>query len=349
MTAAGEAVAVARPRVRWIVSKRYDLTWFIGSCVLTWIFFAIYRAATVGGWAPRGDSILVTYFIFTAFFDHPHIFQMFSRTHFDKEQFAKRRTLYTWGLAGFIAVGFVVVALGLEAQLIVFAAIYGTWHIIKQHMGLIRAYKIINDDLHPIDNWLDSATFYIGMFACLFNDYSDVHGPVVIYRELRAAFPSFPLPIGEWMWSTFLILLVLLGARQTWRAAEGKLINWPKLLLMTAALSTHYFVFFATATPFLVAEALETAYHDAQYHGWMMHFQRKQFPNVKRVALKWMAVALVYGAVVGTIEILGLASRGVWLWVFVPFSMLVIYHYYVDGLIWRFREDPELRKRLFAK
>jgi hypothetical protein len=335
--------AAAGAGCRWLVSPRYDLFFFIGSCALTLVFYGLYRIAHHFGFFLRGDSILITYFLFTALFDHPHIFQTFSRTHYDREEFARRRPLYTWGLAAFILAGFLVTALGYEAHLIVFAAIFGTWHIIRQHSGFIKVYKVLNGDLEPIDNWLDSLTFYTGMFACLFNDYSDIRGPIVIYRDLQAQFPSLPANFGETIWSLFLVLLVLFGARQTWRAMEGKPLNIPKLLLMAAALSTHYFVFFATATPFLVAEALETVYHDVQYQGWIMHFQRRRFPEVKGIILKWSGIALLYGLVIGIVETIGLMSRGWAMWVFVPFTMIVLFHYYVDGLVWRFREQPELR------
>jgi hypothetical protein len=333
---------------RWLVSPGYDLTFFIGSCVLTFVFYTLYRWAHHLGWLLRGDSILITYFLFTAFFDHPHILQTFSRTHYDSQEFARRRPLYTWGLAAFMAVGFVITALGLEAQLIVAAAVFGTWHIIRQHAGFLKFYKIVNRDTEPLDNWLDILTFYTGMFACLFNDYADIRGPIVIYRDLQAQFPSLPANLGEMGWSLFLILLVLYGCRQTWRAMEGKPINVPKSLLMAAALVTHYFVFFATATPFLVAEALETVFHDVQYQGWIMHYQRRRFPHVKRVVLRWLALALLYGGVVGVIEIYGLMNRGWAMWLFVPFTMVVLFHYTVDGLIWRLRADPELRAQLFS-
>jgi hypothetical protein len=342
----GEAPSKRQP-IRWIVSARHDMTFFIFSCLLTWAFFGIYKLANSWGWFLRGDSILITYFLFTAFFDHPHIFQTFSRTHADKGEFEKRKGLYTWGIGAFVGVGLFVMAMGWEAQLIVLAAIFGTWHIIRQHVGLIKAYKILNRDNEPIDNWLDFSTFYVGMFSCLFNDYSDIHGPIEIYRDLRANFPSLPPHIGEHGWQLFLILLTLWGARQTWRVAEGKTVNIPKVLLMAAALSTHYFVFFATATPFLVAEALETVYHDVQYQGWIAHYQRKKFPDVKRVVLKWGAVGLLYGVIVGGIEIYGLMNRNWAMWLFVPFTMVVIWHYTVDGLIWKFRDDPELRRLLF--
>ncbi len=332
--------AAARP-LRWIVSPRYDLCFFIGSCVFTFLFYGVYRLAGNLGWFLRGDSILITYFLFTAFFDHPHIFQTFARTHADRDEFQRRKSLHTWGLAAFIAAGFGVVAMGWEAELIVFAAIYGTWHIIRQHYGFLKVYKGLNGDKAPLDNFLDYGAFYTGTFACLFTDYGDLRQPIVIYGAEKVAFPSLPGELGDALWTVFLLLAVGVGFRQVWRVAQGQRVNAPKLLLMGAALSTHYFVFFATATPFLVAEALETAYHDVQYQGWIMHYQRRRF-QVKHVVLKWGAAALLYGVCVGAIETLGLMRPG-WLWLFVPFTMIVIWHYYVDGRIWKFSEDPELR------
>jgi hypothetical protein len=347
----GAATAVRPiPAVRWIVSPRYDLTFFIGSCVLVFVFFGLYKIA--GQTFPnllRGDSILITYFVFTALLDHPHIFQTFSRTHYDRAEFARRRQLYTWGLGGFIAAGYGFLLLGWEAYLIVGAAIFGTWHIIRQHYGFIKIYKALNDDRAPLDNYLDAAAYFTGMFACFFNDYGDVRGPIIVYGDLKVHAPSLPGEWGEAGWSVFLVLATLVGFRQVWRACAGKPVNLPKLLLMGAAVGTHYFVFFATVTPFLVAEALETAYHDVQYQGWIMHFQRKRFPDVKRVALKWAGLALVYGLAVGLIEVLGLMNRGWAMWLFVPFTMVVLFHYYVDGLVWRFRDYPELRELLSRK
>jgi hypothetical protein len=337
------APAEARP-LRWIVSPRYDLCFFIGSCVFTFLFFGLYRGAHHMGWLLGGDQILITYFVFTAFFDHPHIFQTFARTHGDPAEFARRKTLHTWGIGGFVGAGLIVIALGWEAQLIVFAAVFGTWHIIRQHYGFLKVYKGLNGDKEPLDNFLDFGTFYTGTFACFFTDYGDLKHPIVIYGDTKVNFPSLPGEIGEWLWTVFLVLLVCLGFRQVWRVATGQRVNVPKLLLMGAALGTHYFVFFATATPFLVAEALETAYHDVQYQGWIMHYQRRRF-QVKRVVLKWGLMALAYGVIVGVIETLGLMRPG-WMWVFVPFTMLVIWHYYVDGRIWKFSEDPELREVL---
>src|SRR4028118_1431746 len=94
---------------RWIVGPRYDLFFFIGSCLLTFAFYGLYRVAHHFGFFLRGDSILITYFLFTAFFDHPHIFQTFSRTHLDRTELARRRRVYTWGPAASIGAGVVCV------------------------------------------------------------------------------------------------------------------------------------------------------------------------------------------------------------------------------------------------
>ncbi len=336
-------------RARWIVGARYDLFFFIGSCVFTLFFFGIYQTAHHFDFILNGNNVLITYFLFTAFFDHPHIFQTFSRTHCDKIEFEKHKKTHTYGLLFFILLGFVFVFLNAESELIVAASIYGSYHIIRQHYGFLRAYKGINKDTADIDNWLDYGTFYAGMFACFFNDYTDIKGPIVVYESLRANFPAMPPDIEFIAWNLFIFFLLLFVLRQIWLLTAGEGINLPKILLMASALSTHFFIFYATATPFLIAEALETAYHDVQYHGWMMRFQEKKYPEVKKIALKWLGVSLLYGLTVGLIEIFGLLHKGWAMWLFVPFTMVVIYHYYVDGMIWKFGKDAELRELMFGQ
>ncbi len=329
-------------RDRWIVSPRYDLFFFIGSCGLTFAFWGLYTLAQQGHFW-RSDAVLLTYFVFTALFDHPHIFQTFSRTHLDPVEFQQRRSLHTWGLLGLIGLGFGVIALGKEAELIVFASVLGSFHIIRQHFGLLKAYKNLNRDRHKIDDWLDFGLFYSGMFACFFYDYTEIGNPVIIYGNLQSWFPDFPPAIEAVFWHSFWIFLIGFIARQLQRLWQRQPLNLPKLLFLTAALSTHYFVFFATATPFLVAEALETVYHNVQYQGWIMHYQKQRFPGIPNVVWKWFGVAMLYGLIVGAIEIFGLLDQGWGLWLFVPFTMIVIYHYLVDGLIWKFSQQAELR------
>ncbi|MDX2302249.1 MAG: hypothetical protein NW226_05580 [Microscillaceae bacterium] len=338
--------------MRWIVSPRYDLFFFMGSCVFTFMFWGVYQVAHHFKLIMGGNSILITYFFFTAIFDHPHIFQTFSRTHLDGEEFRQRRFLHTWGLVLFIVVGLLISLAGYENELILFAAIFGSYHIIRQHYGFLKAYKNLHRDTQKYDNQLDFGVFYLGMIACFFNDYTgqENKGYITIYGNIKAWFPNLPDFLPELIWGVFLVVLALWLARQAWLLVVGEPINLPKMMFLSCALGTHYFIFFATATPFLVAEALETAYHDIQYQGWMMHYQQKRFPTIKKIALKWFAVSLAYGLIVGILEIYGLYYQNkVLMLLFVPFTMVVIYHYYVDGLVWKFGKNPELRKLIFEQ
>jgi hypothetical protein len=185
--------------------------------------------------------------------------------------------------------------------------------------------------------------FNTGLFACFFNDYTDVGNPVVIYGNLSSWFPDLPPEIAQISGALFGLFGVAFLIRQAVCLLQGKPLNLPKLLLLTAVLGTHYVIFFATATPFLVAEALETAYHTVQYHAWMHHYQRRRFPAKPQLPWRWLGLGLLYGLIVGTIEVFGLLEHTWGLWLFMPFTMIVIYHYIIDGLIWKFSRQPELR------
>jgi hypothetical protein len=346
-TAPTFAAPTVRVSARWIVSARYDLTFFIGAVVLTFAFAGLYAALTQLGLAPRGPATLVTYFVFTALFDLPHIFQTFSRTHADPIEFARRRRLYTWGVPIFMAAGLVVPFFGIEDLFLPFMALYGSHHIIRQHVGFLKIYQGLNDDRAPIDRFLDRAALEIGLYACVLSDYATTRGGWVhherVYGTMRATLPSFPL---SWLTPIGIVAWLALGAwvlRQLWLAASGRTLNLPKILLVLAALASHYFVFVIATVPFLVAETIETAYHDVQYHAWIANYQRKRFPGVRSVALKWIGVSLAYGVVAGVIECIGYANPRLY-WLFAPLGMLTLFHYYVDGKIWKVSRCPELRE-----
>lgn len=333
-------------RARWLVSARFDLMFFIGSCVVTWLFLGLYHALGALGLDVGTDSILVTYFLYTALFDHPHIFQTFSRTHGDPAERTRNRALHTFGLAAFVLVGLYLNAIGWWREVIVGAAIYGSWHIIRQHWGFLNIYKKLNGDSARADRWIDGALFYLGMFAFILHDYTGPAEDTRIWGALTVRFPTIPdWPSEVLLWAFIGAALTFVG-RQLWRLRRGEPINLPKILFLVAALGTHGLVFYFTATPFLVAEALETAYHNVQYQGFAMTYQRRRF-GAKSVR-RWLLAALCYGVTVGAIELLGLLRGGAWSWVFVPFAMVVVYHYYVDGKIWRTREAPELKRALLA-
>jgi hypothetical protein len=345
----GTAPSRSAPRVRarWLVSARYDIFFFIASAALVLAFASLHEliAATEAVRSLGVDANLAIYFLFTAFFDHPHIFQSFSRSHVDRAELERHRRLHTWGLAAFIVAGYAILAVGLERQMIVFAAFFGTWHIVRQHWGFIRLYKALNNDWDPLDARLETALYYIGMLAIVLVGYSDISRRTVVYGELTAPFFAVPEWIAYPSYYLFLALLGLYLLRQLSHVIGGRPLNLPKLLLMASAMGSHFYVHMVAALPFLATEAIETVYHDVQYQGFIRHYQKRR--HGRGLALRFLLLAMLYGLLVGSLEVWALLQRSL-RWVVEPFAMVVIYHYYADGKLWRTREAPELREALLG-
>lgn len=347
-----EAPAAApAPPLRWIVSARYDLGFFVGAGALTFSFWGLYEGLKLCGLAPSGLAALLTYFVFTACLDLPHVFQTFARTHADGTEFARRRNVYVFGLPALMLAGLLIPYFQLDAWFIAFMAMYGSHHIVRQHVGFMKIYQGLNDPFRAVDRWIDRLALELGLYACVLHDYTAEQGnllrDVPVYGPWHATFPALPPVIPHAIETAAWVALAVFAARQLQLAVNGERLNVPKLALIAMALLTHYTVFIIAAVPFLVAEALETAYHDAQYHGWSMAYQRRRFPGVKRVVLKWAGAALLYGLIAGTIEVIGYGND-LFYWLFAPLGMITLFHYWIDGKIWRLRDNPELRDVVFG-
>src|SRR5215210_2549228 len=118
-----EAAPARVVSVRWLISAREDLVWFIGSVVTSYA---------------------------------PHVFATFSRTYFDREERRSRGRLLWWSLL-FFAAGPVAVLAGLGFLFFFLAALWAYYHVVKQHYGFMVLYKKKNGDLERADNFLDRA------------------------------------------------------------------------------------------------------------------------------------------------------------------------------------------------
>src|SRR5215467_6448579 len=107
MSAATETIQ-AQPQtralsLRWIISAREDLIWFIGSVASSYALLILYVSGVlplipmVAGWA-----ILI---------DAPHVFGTFSRTYFDASEWKTRKRLLLSSLFFFV-IGPALVLLG---------------------------------------------------------------------------------------------------------------------------------------------------------------------------------------------------------------------------------------------
>src|SRR5258708_4747414 len=132
--------------LRWIISARDDLVWFIGSVVSSYALLLLY----ISGILP----LIPMAALWAILIDAPHVFGTFSRTYFDRTE-RRNRARLLWGSLIFFAVGPLMVLAGAGFLFFFVAALWAYYHLVKQHYGFMGLYKKKNGDLAPVDNALD--------------------------------------------------------------------------------------------------------------------------------------------------------------------------------------------------
>lgn len=330
---------------RWIVSPTYDLAFFIGGVLVSLFFLLLYETLIhFAGMNPVAAAVIVQMIFFYGL-DQPHVFQTGARVYASPEQFARVKSLATWGLGALLLATVGLTYAGEAGVFYLLFSIIGSWHIIRQNVGFIKAYKRLNDDRDPVDAWIDSGSYYVIMLGCLVRAASQMRWEnFQLDRRALSALGLLGRPLLPAWCDTLAVCLSLaaVGVFTWWqihRLVSGRGVNGPKILLMAATALTHVAVFYVVALPALIT-VLETAYHDVQYHAWMAHYQRRRFTGIPRVRTRWLAAALAYG-----IAALALTSFGDGVTGYVGnlFLAVILFHYLIDARIWSFSTDPHLR------
>lgn len=248
----------ARPRaisMRWIISGREDLIWFIGSVASSYALLVLYVTGLVpllpmvAGWA-----ILI---------DAPHVFGTLSRTYFDRSEWKTRKRLML-GSLGFFIVGPALVLLGFGFSFFFVAALWAYYHLVKQHYGFMVLYKKKNNDLAAVDNALDRLLL---MFAFNYPFIAFIAGDA----DAMARVPPFLRGGVNIVAAVLLAGTIVIGIawliRQVQRVWLQLPLNVPKYFLLAAAIPMHWV---ALLTPMahkpIALVAILTIYHNLQYH-----------------------------------------------------------------------------------
>ena len=337
--------------LRWIISARDDVIWFIGSVVSSYLLLVLY----VWGIVP----LILMVAIWAILIDAPHVFGTFSRTYFDRTERQNRARLL-WGSLLFFAIGPVLVLLGFGLVFLFVAALWAYYHLVKQHYGFMVLYKKKNGDLSRVDNVLDRV-FLLFAFNYPFVEFiardpdamarvpAVLHGGVNGFAKLLLA-------------GTLLSFVVWLG-RQIQRAIVGEPLNVPKYLLLGAAIPMHWIVLL-TPMPHkpIAIVAILTIYHNFQYHR-LIWFHNQKYANarekygaaelISRRILFYVAFGVLFGIIYqGPRQILGYfglqnGSQSLPLQLGISFLWgYAFIHYYLDSKIWRVRRDPLVSKAL---
>jgi uncharacterized membrane protein len=337
--------------LRWIISAREDVVWFIGSVLTSYALFALY----VGGVVPLVPMVLA----WAVLVDAPHVFATFSRTYFDREERRARGRLLWWSLL-FFAAGPLAVLAGVGFVFFFVAALWAYYHLVKQHYGFMVLYKKKNEDLAPVDNFLDRA-FLLLAFTYPF---------VAFVTRDREALERVPAALHGWlgMLEGALLAATILAAlawvvRQIQRAFSGLPLDVPKYLLLAAAIPMHWVVLL-TPMPHkpIAIVAMLTVYHNLQYHRLVWFHNRKYTRDdacrERHGAAEFISRRLVHYLIFGIIfgiwyqvprqyvnhaappEAFATQLASGFLWGY------ALVHYYLDSKIWRVRRDPSVGRAL---
>ena len=346
-----EGAAVGAFTARWIISRRDDLVWFVGSVWTSYALLALY----VWGLVPLVPMVVA----WAVLVDAPHVFATFTRTYFDREERRTRGRLL-WGSLLFFAAGPLAVLAGAGFAFFFAAAVWAYYHLVKQHYGFMVLYKKKNGDLDGADNALDRA-FLLLAFTYPF---------VRFVAEDAEALRRVPAALHAGLGFAERALLVLTAAatllwlgRQAQRAFKGLPLNLPKYLLLLAAVPMHWAVLLTPMEHKPIAiVAMLTVYHNLQYHRLVWFHNRKYTRDgacrERHGAAEFLSRRVFHYALFGVVFGLWyqvprqyvnhsadpasfytqLASGFLW-----GYALL---HYYLDSKVWRVLRDPTVGQAL---
>src|SRR5712691_13189501 len=241
--------------LRWIISAREDLVWFIGSVASSYALLLLYISGIV--------TLIPMVALWAILIDAPHVFGTFSRTYFDRTERRNRGRLL-WGSLLFFVVGPLMVLFGAGLVFFFVAALWAYYHLVKQHYGFMILYKKKNSDLAPIDNALDRLLL---LFAFNYPFVAFIARDPEAMARVPSLLQQSVNSLATLLLAGTIVLAIAWVGRQIQRAALDQPLNLPKYLLLAAAIPMHWVVLL-TPMPHkpIAIVAILTIYHNLQYH-----------------------------------------------------------------------------------
>lgn len=288
---------------------------FIGYLV-SLLFYLLFNLTTQFGFDQPDHAAIVFSAIFVGIFDAPHIFHTLTRTHFDSHE-SRRRPIFHWvALLIPLLLALLAIPFNYLEMFILLLGLYGGWHITRQTIGLNRFIAKVKNGS---SEWL----IYSIYFYFLFHN-------AVSSKDLWETFLSpTALSAAQLLSKTF---LVFSAGRFAFDLRNG-VCNFQWFTLMASV----YFFWLAQADihPFLIT-AMATIAHNIQYQVWMWNYERHTFS--KKFAIKAFGLTLILGILVGLTP-----DDDTWIVASQVYLGFVLWHYFIDGYIWRFSSSPELK------
>ena len=326
--------AVSPTSPGWIISKRDDLTWFIGSALAGYIALL----ALVSGF-----PILTAVLIWNLAIDGPHIFATASRTYFDK--IARQKLGWRlWLIIPFALVGPVLWGSGFGWLLFLVIG-WAQYHVAKQHVGFVMLYKRKTGECS--DAVLDRRFAVVSLM---------LPWALYVYRLLKIPGTRQIVFVVVLLYAGFVFFYL---THQIGKALRSEVCNSPKLLLLSVVIPLHWIAFaYASTLPnaqgLLVAGIATNIGHSLQYQRLTWFHNRNRYAGASRstiglasVVNSRLSIFLLTGIVLNLLFVAlpqyAMEGNQLLLSILIGANML---HYYLDSIIWRTRSDKELAAAL---
>jgi hypothetical protein len=207
------ATRVGRVSFNWIIDKKNDLIYYIGSSLLGWFYAGIILLAVLllPDWQKGAFTViklggieipltveLLVYSSWAFLFDAPHIWSTLTRTFFDPEERRDRRrelwVSWGWFFLGPVMIGipylinaisspygyYVPIEIFVYGPLVflVFFRLWAYYHVVRQHWGFFMLYKRKNNDMDArdmkIDKWFFNLSLYLPLVMFMTSSFYDI-------------------------------------------------------------------------------------------------------------------------------------------------------------------------------
>lgn len=242
-------------RAPWIQSRRWDLTWLIGSALLVPAGLAV-----VWSGAPADAVNLAV----TALVGGPHVFSTLLTTYLDP-RFRRSHRLALAAAALLVPAGVVAMTLLDFQALISFFVFWASLHVLQQNAYLADVYRRRAGRPEPaLSRFLDYAVLFLSFYPLA--SYKLVRDEFSL-GSIRILIPSFARAEVTWRLAAaaFALALVAWLAKTAWEAHRG-VLNLPKTLLIGVTVTVAFLIPAAERGERLeLAFQTVNAWHSLQY------------------------------------------------------------------------------------
>jgi len=327
----------AQPR-HWIASPSFDLVFFILAPLVT--------APVVAGVRYSIPMLAVIGIVLAV----PHYFSTGSFLFWEENaQYQRSHLMIFAGVPLLIAFGFALVV-GLHVPLIIQLVLFvwTVYHVARQNCGILGIYRHLSGVTDA--NQKAIANFAIVSVSCWFSLwFIDTH------EDLRPLFRRTGLPIARWIWIAAGVV-ALFGVLRLIPALMRRLQQGPSMTFAEAAFLTMSLTMFAPYA--LIHDVNVGTYvmllpHYVQYLGivWLMN-RRRADASARRDTLRILsrsplALTVLLAGIGTAVAVLFMyLRRGGDLTLYSSlFNLVVLEHYYYDGVLWAFR-NPHVRETM---